>query len=98
MLSAAPVGSRYRGWALFIRKSSPELLAALRNLREVRSGRPLDECNAEAFAAWRERIADALDSLAVVLIYSEDRQRAVEESEAARAEAARIRSRLNDSC
>ncbi|MFE9454568.1 hypothetical protein [Streptomyces sp. NPDC006739] len=74
---------------------SPELRAALQRLREVRSERPPGERETESFAAWRERIADALDSLAGVLIYQEDRQRAATEAAAARAEAERIRSELN---
>jgi Lon protease-like protein len=74
---------------------SPELRAALQRLREVRSERPRGERETESFAAWRERIADALDSLAGVLIYQEDRQRAAAEAVAARAEAERIRAELN---
>lgn len=74
---------------------SPELRAALQRLREVRSERPLGERETESFAAWREIIADALDSLAGVLIYQEDRQRAAAEAAAARAEAERIRVELD---
>ncbi|MFF8639737.1 hypothetical protein [Streptomyces sp. NPDC015345] len=74
---------------------SPELRAALQRLREVRSKRPQGERETESFAAWREMIADALDSLAGVLIYQEDRQRAAAEAAAARAEAERIRVELD---
>lgn len=69
---------------------SPELRAALRHLRKVRSERPAGESDTEAYAAWRESIADALDSLAVVLVYPEDRQKAAIESEMARAEAVSV--------
>ncbi|AWL40122.1 hypothetical protein B9S64_20100 [Streptomyces sp. SM18] len=74
---------------------SPELRAALQRLREVRSERPWGECETESFAAWRERIADALDSLAGVLIYQQDRERAAAEAAAARTEAERIRADLD---
>ncbi|MFD5977913.1 hypothetical protein [Streptomyces bacillaris] len=74
---------------------SPELRTALQKLREVRSERPQGGCETESFAAWREGIADALDSLAAVLIFQEDRQRAAAEAAAARAEADRIRAELD---
>lgn len=73
---------------------APELRTALQRLREVRSEQPSSDQDAESFADWRERIADALDSLALVLVYQEDRQRAAAEAGAARAEAARIRAEL----
>lgn len=76
------------------RSPSPELRTALQRLREVRSERPEGERVTESFAAWRERIADALDSLAGVLIYQEDRRRAAAEAAAARAESERIRAEL----
>ncbi len=75
---------------------SPELSAALRRLREVRRKKPQGDSSSEDFAAWRESIADALDSLAILLFYEEDRRRASEESKLARAEAAKIRERLNE--
>jgi hypothetical protein len=75
----------------------PELRTALRNLRKVRSEKPLGEYDPKAYAAWRERIADALDLLATVLIHEEDRKRARAESHAARGEAARIRAGLDGS-
>jgi hypothetical protein len=74
---------------------SPELRTALKKLREVRSEKPPGGRETESFAAWRERIADALDSLAGVLIYQEDRQRAAAEAAAARAEAEGIRAELD---
>jgi len=74
---------------------SPELRAALKNLREVRSEKPPGGRETESFAAWRERIADALDSLVDVLIYQDDRQRAAAEAAAARVEAERIRAELD---
>jgi hypothetical protein len=45
----------------------------------------------------RDRIADALEALAAVLLFEEDRQKAVAEAEAARAEAMRIRVELRES-
>ncbi|MCR6487294.1 hypothetical protein M8542_31145 [Amycolatopsis sp. OK19-0408] len=68
-----------------------ELRAALRVLRQVRAQKP--DSGPEAFAAWRSDIAGALESLAPLLLFPEDRQRAAEEARAARAEAARIRLR-----
>ncbi|MEV0232914.1 hypothetical protein [Nonomuraea sp. NPDC050786] len=73
----------------------PELRAALRELRAVRSEKPPGERSTEAFAAWREKMAEALDALALVLIFSSDREKAVAEAKAARAEAAHIRAKLN---
>ncbi|MFI6789613.1 hypothetical protein ACIBG4_20030 [Nonomuraea sp. NPDC050383] len=74
---------------------SPELRAALQKLRAVRSEKPPGERSTEAFAAWREKIAEALDVLALVLIFASDRDKAVVEAKAARAEAAHIRRELN---
>ncbi|WP_199565060.1 hypothetical protein [Spongiactinospora rosea] len=74
---------------------SPELRAALESLRKVRSEKPGGERDTESFAAWRESIAEALDALAGVLGYPEDRQRATAEAAAARAESERIRAALD---
>lgn len=74
-----------------------ELRAALRYLRKVRSEHPGCGCTCEDYAAWREKIANALDLLALVLIYEEDRQRAREEARAARDEAIKIRRELRTS-
>ncbi|AWL42251.1 hypothetical protein B9S64_32295 [Streptomyces sp. SM18] len=63
---------------------------ALRRLRSVKSQQPSDACSAE-FADWRERIAGALDALAPVLIFEEDRVRARAEAAAAREQAADVR-------
>lgn len=73
----------------------PELRAALQNLRRIRSERPVGDCDPESYAVWRDRIADALESLSAVLLYDEDRRKAVAESVAARNEAANIRAKLN---
>jgi Lon protease-like protein len=73
---------------------SPELRAALRALRKVRSERPSGEKETEAFAAWRERIAQALETLTHLLPFPEDRQQAADEAREARAQAERIRARL----
>jgi hypothetical protein len=54
----------------------PGLSAALRALRQVRSEKPGAEPGPEAYAAWRVRIAEALESLAPLLLFAEDRQRA----------------------
>jgi hypothetical protein len=67
----------------------PVLKHALRHLRSVRSQQPSDADFVE-FADWRERIADALDALAGVLVFKEDRVRARAE---AREEAAEFRRR-----
>lgn len=73
----------------------PELRAALQNLRRIRSERPVGDCDPESYAVWRDRIADTLESLSAVLLYDEDRRKAVAESVAARNEAANIRAELN---
>ncbi|MFE7133144.1 hypothetical protein ACFVIM_20025 [Streptomyces sp. NPDC057638] len=73
----------------------PPLRVALQNLRQVRSVKPQVGIETEEFAAWREQIAEALEALALVLIFPEDRERAADEAKAARAEARRIRSRLD---
>lgn len=67
-----------------------ELRGALRNLRAVRAQRPQGGEDTGEFAAWREEIAEALDLLAGLLIYEQDRVQASEEAAAARAEAGRI--------
>lgn len=66
---------------------------ALRELRRVRAQRP-DTAESSDFAAWRDRMAKALDDLARVLVFEDDRSRARAEAKAARVEAAAIRSRL----
>ncbi|BCJ52808.1 hypothetical protein Asp14428_42830 [Actinoplanes sp. NBRC 14428] len=73
----------------------PELHAALRNLREIRSEKPVGVYDPESYAAWRDRIADALESLSTLLLYDEDRRKAAAESIAARNEAANIRAELS---
>ncbi|NDZ73277.1 hypothetical protein G3I36_19845 [Streptomyces sp. SID10362] len=70
----------------------PVLKHALRHLRSVKSQQPCD-ADSVAFADWRERIAEALDALAGVLVFKEDRVRARAEATAAREEAAEIRRR-----
>jgi hypothetical protein len=75
---------------------SPELRAALRALGRVRSEKPDGEPDTEAFAAWRVKIAEALESLAPLLVFPEDRQRTADEAREARATAARIRARLRE--
>ncbi|MEA5358703.1 hypothetical protein VA596_04080 [Amycolatopsis sp., V23-08] len=70
---------------------SPELRAALRALGKVRDEKPGAEPGTEAFAAWRVRIAEALESLVPLLVLPEDRHRAAAEALEARAGAARIR-------
>ncbi|MFD9541392.1 hypothetical protein [Streptomyces sp. NPDC060022] len=44
---------------------------ALRRLRFVKSQKPSDADSAE-FAAWRDRIAGALDALSCALVFEED--------------------------
>ncbi|WP_326957673.1 hypothetical protein [Amycolatopsis sp. NBC_01286] len=66
---------------------SPELRAALRALGRARDEKP----DGGDLAAWRERVAEALETLAPLLIFPEDRRRAAAEAAEARAEAARIR-------
>ena len=75
---------------------SPELRAALRALRKVRSEKPSGGSRTEAFAAWREKVAEALESLAQLLVFPEDRRRAADEAREARAEAARVRAGLTE--
>ncbi|NBH03769.1 hypothetical protein [Amycolatopsis sp. SID8362] len=73
---------------------TPELRAALRNLRRARAEKPGEELGTAAFAAfaaWRVAIAEALAALAPWLLFPEDRQRAEAEARAARAEAAALR-------
>ncbi|GHF50683.1 hypothetical protein GCM10010218_35290 [Streptomyces mashuensis] len=74
--------------------ATPEQRAALRRIREVRSKRPANGEESEAFAAWREAFADALRDVSQVLPHAVDRRQALSESEAARAEADHIRRRL----
>ncbi|MFG1638734.1 hypothetical protein ACGFMK_00445 [Amycolatopsis sp. NPDC049252] len=66
---------------------SPELRAALRALGKVRDEKP----GGGDLAAWRERIAEALEAPAPLVIFPEDRRRAAAEAVEARAQAARIR-------
>ncbi|MEU7322730.1 hypothetical protein ABZ682_19580 [Streptomyces griseoviridis] len=70
----------------------PVLKHALRHLRFVKSRQPSDADSVE-FADWREGIAEALDALAGVLVFKEDRVRARAEATAARKEAAEVRRR-----
>lgn len=70
----------------------PALKNALRNLRSVRSQRPTGADPVE-FADWRDKMGEALDVLATVLLFEEDRIKARAEAEAARAQAAEIRGR-----
>lgn len=70
----------------------PVLKHALRHLRLVKSQQPSDADPVE-FADWREGIAEALDALAGVLVFKEDRVRARAEATAARKEAAEVRRR-----
>jgi hypothetical protein len=51
-------------------------------LRQVRSEKPADP---QALAAWRVRMAEALEALAPLLLFPEDRERAAAEARAARA-------------
>lgn len=67
---------------------TPELRAALRELRRVRAERPGEELGA---AAWRVAVAEALETLAPLLLFAEDRERATAEARHARAEAARVK-------
>lgn len=68
----------------------PVLKHALRHLRSVKSQQPSDADSVE-FADWRERIAEALDALACVLVFEEDRVRARAEAAVAREQAAEVR-------
>ncbi|MFF9757881.1 hypothetical protein ACF1FC_34985 [Streptomyces sp. NPDC014344] len=63
---------------------------ALRHLRSVKSQQPSDADSVE-FADWREGIAEALDALACVLVFEEDRVRARAEAAVAREQAAEVR-------
>ncbi|GGV11848.1 hypothetical protein [Streptomyces griseoflavus] len=70
----------------------PALKRALRHLRDVKSQQPSDAESVE-FADWRESVAGALDALARVLVFEEDRARAGAEAAAALEQAAAIRRR-----
>lgn len=72
----------------------PELSAALRKVRAVRADRP-DVENGEPFAVWCEVMAETLDDLSGVVLFEEDRERAVDRASVYRAEAIRIRSQLH---
>ncbi|WP_411080866.1 hypothetical protein [Streptomyces sp. cmx-18-6] len=65
---------------------------ALRRLRSVKSREPSDADCVE-FADWRDEVADALDALACVLVFEEDRVRARAEAAVAREQAVEIRHR-----
>lgn len=67
---------------------------ALVELRRVRRLKPAEDDSC-AYADWREQIAAALESLAGVLLYEDDRQRAITEAEQARHQAADVRARLS---
>lgn len=71
-----------------------ELKAALRNLRRVRAARPTSSAPLEEYAAWREEMGDALEGLSHVLIYEDDRERALAESRECKEEASAIRRQL----
>lgn len=71
------------------------LRAALKTLRKIRSERPVGDYDPESYAVWRDRIADSLEALSVVLLYDEDRRKAIAESIAARNGAATIRAELD---
>lgn len=70
---------------------NPTLKSALRRLRAARSRRPPDSAGPVEFAEWRDDIAAALEELARVLLFEEDRVQASREAKAARAQAARLR-------
>jgi hypothetical protein len=70
----------------------PVLKHALRHLRSVRSQEPSEAALVE-FADWRERVAGALDALACVLVFEEDRVMARAEAAAVREHAAEVRRR-----
>ncbi|MGW7260594.1 hypothetical protein [Streptomyces sp. NPDC054834] len=70
----------------------PALKDALRHLRSVKSQQPSAADSAE-FADWRERIAEALDASACVLVLEEDQVKARAETAAARKQAAKVRRR-----
>ncbi|MBE1500823.1 hypothetical protein H4696_007923 [Amycolatopsis lexingtonensis] len=57
----------------------------------MRAEKPGEELGTAAFAAWRVSIAEALEALAPLLLFSEDREQAAAEARAARAEAAELR-------
>ncbi|WP_329429333.1 hypothetical protein OG339_11425 [Streptosporangium sp. NBC_01495] len=73
-----------------------DLRDALRAVREIRLQKPTEGELTEEFALWREKMADALQSLSRVLLFDEDRIKAAGEAEVARAEAARIRRKLKE--
>ncbi|MPY33540.1 hypothetical protein FNH09_20505 [Streptomyces adustus] len=87
-------GARWVDRALIERSLvvDPVLKDALRHLRSVKSQQPSGADSVE-FADWRERIAAALDALACVLVFEEDRVRARAEAAAARQQAAEVRRR-----
>ncbi|GHG45090.1 hypothetical protein Shyd_85520 [Streptomyces hydrogenans] len=70
----------------------PVLKHSLHHLRSVQSQRPPAADSVE-FADWREEVAGALDALACVLVFEEDRVRARAEAAAAREHAIEIRRR-----
>uniref|UniRef100_A0AAU2JJT5 Uncharacterized protein n=1 Tax=Streptomyces sp. NBC_00049 TaxID=2903617 RepID=A0AAU2JJT5_9ACTN len=70
----------------------PVLKQSLRHLRSVKSQRPPTADSVE-FAEWREEVAGALDVLACVLVFEDDRVRARAEAAAARKQAAEVRCR-----
>ncbi|MFC5750775.1 hypothetical protein [Actinomadura rugatobispora] len=71
-----------------------ELKAALRELRRVRAQRPERASDPLGFANWREDIAGVLETLSRLLLFEEDRTKAVGEAAQAREEAARIRAEV----
>lgn len=71
---------------------APVLKQALRHVHSVKSQEPSDADSVE-FADWRERIAEALNALACVLVFEEDRVSARAEATAARKQAAEARRR-----
>lgn len=73
----------------------PELRYALRHMLSLQSQKPSTPDSFE-FATWRENVADALDALACVLIFEEDRAQARTEAAVARRQAAEIRRRVSN--
>nr|BFD95135.1 hypothetical protein KitaXyl93_64950 [Kitasatospora sp. Xyl93] len=69
----------------------PALKRSLRQLRSVRARRP-DGSDPARLAGWREETAEALDELALRLVFASDRARAAAEAERERARAAALRS------
>lgn len=69
----------------------PDLKDALRRLRATRAEKPAGDEPTEELALWRERMSECLSFLSRQLLFESDRNQAVKEAEAARAEAENIR-------